>query len=62
LRIDAPQNVEILWTGGRGEYYNLEGIAVWRDAEGLRITLVSDNNADRDEPTQFVEYRVVPAQ
>ena len=59
LRIDAPDDVEVLWTGGLGEYFNLEGIAVWRDDAGLRLTIVSDNNADPDEPTQFVEFRLI---
>lgn len=49
---------EILWTSERGEFDNLEGIALWRDGEGLRITMVSDNNLDKDEPTSFVEFRL----
>lgn len=57
VRLDGTLD-EILWTGARGEYPNLEGIAVWSDPEGLRITLVSDNNGDRDDPTQFVEFRL----
>lgn len=59
VRLDGSEDV-ILWTGERGEYANLEGIAVWRDAEGLRLTLVSDNNADPSEPTAFVEFRLTP--
>jgi hypothetical protein len=58
LDVDAPGPYEILWTGRRGEYYNLEGIAVWNDEIGLRITMVSDNNSDPHETTQFVEFRV----
>lgn len=57
VRLDGSLD-EILWTGERGEYLNLEGIAVWRDAEGLRFTMVSDNNGDPDDPTQFVEFRL----
>jgi hypothetical protein len=57
VRLDGTLD-EILWTGERGEYQNLEGISVWRDAHGLRLTLVSDNNGDRDDPTQFVEFRL----
>ncbi len=49
---------EALWTSERGEYLNLEGLAVWHDDEGLRLTLVSDDNGDRDEPMQFVEFRL----
>lgn len=49
---------ETLWTSERGDFFNLEGISVWRDAKGLRLTIVSDNNGDRDEPTQFIEFRL----
>lgn len=59
LRIEAPEAAEILWTGGRGEFNNLEGIAVWPAADGLRLTLVSDNNGKKGEPTQFVEFSLV---
>lgn len=59
LQLDAPDAAEILWTGGRGEFYNLEGIAVWTEAGALRLTIVSDNNGDNGEPTQFVDFRVV---
>ena len=48
----------ILWTGERGEYDNLEGISVWQDEKGLRLTLVSDNNGSSDVPTEFVEFRL----
>lgn len=57
IRVDGTEDT-ILWTGGRGAYGNLEGIALWEDAQGLRITLVSDNNANGN-PTQFVEFRLV---
>ena len=58
VRLPEPRSDEIIWTGARGEYFNLEGIAVWRDDVGLRITLVSDNNSSKKETTQFVEYRL----
>lgn len=57
VRLDGSEDT-ILWTGERGEYRNLEGIAVWRDTEGLRLTMVSDNNGDSSEPAQFVEFRL----
>jgi hypothetical protein len=57
VRLDGSED-RILWTGERGEYLNLEGIAVWRDEAGLRITMVSDNNGDQSDPTQFVEFRL----
>lgn len=58
LWLDHPESEEILWTGGRGEYNNLEGISVWRDEIGPRLTLISDNNGMKGEPTQLVEYRL----
>lgn len=47
----------VLWTGERDQFENLEGISVWRDEKGLRMTLVSDNNR-KEKPTQFVEFRL----
>lgn len=60
LDITVPNTIEVLWTGQRGEYFNLEGISLWQDGTGQRITLVSDDNADPDETTQFVEFRIIP--
>lgn len=57
VRLDGSLD-EILWTGERGEFGNLEGVSVWRDDDGLRLTLVSDNNGEAGEPTQFVEFRL----
>ncbi|WP_413719495.1 esterase-like activity of phytase family protein [Silicimonas sp. MF1-12-2] len=57
VRLDGSED-RVLWTGERGEYLNLEGIAVWRDNSGLRLTLVSDNNGEENEPAQFVEFRL----
>ncbi|MEM7720145.1 MAG: esterase-like activity of phytase family protein [Pseudomonadota bacterium] len=57
VRLDGSEDVT-LWTGERGEYENLEGISVWRDEKGLRLTLVSDNNGTAGTPTQFVEFRL----
>lgn len=37
---------------------NLEGIAVWEDAEGLRMTLISDDNLRWFQQTQIVDYRL----
>lgn len=57
VRLDGSEDAT-LWTGERGEYGNLEGIALWRDAGGLRIVAVSDDNSDASEPTHFVEFRL----
>lgn len=38
---------------------NLEGISVWRDAAGaIRLTMVSDDNFQGFQRSEFVEYRV----
>lgn len=37
---------------------NLEGISVWRDAMGLRMTLISDDNFRRFQRTEIVEFRL----
>lgn len=43
-----------------GLHDNLEGIAVWRDANGdIRLTMVSDDNFLAIQRTEIVEYRVV---
>ncbi len=57
IRLDGSEDAAI-WTSERGEYGNLEGIALWRDEEELRLVLVSDNNANEDTPTEFVEFRL----
>ena len=37
---------------------NLEGISVWRAPDGLRMTLISDDNYRWMQRTEIVEYRV----
>lgn len=40
-------------------YDNLEGIAVWRDESGaIRLTMISDDNFNFFQVTEFVEYRL----
>ncbi|MDO5703686.1 MAG: esterase-like activity of phytase family protein [Paracoccus sp. (in: a-proteobacteria)] len=41
------------------QYDNLEGISVWDDGIGLRITLISDDNFNILQRTEIVEYRLV---
>lgn len=42
------------------EHDNLEGISVWRGAEGnLRLTLISDDNFRFFQRTEIVEYRLI---
>lgn len=45
-----------------GRHDNLEGLSVWQDAGGLRLTMVSDDNFSFFQRTEFVEYRVGKAQ
>jgi hypothetical protein len=50
---------ETLIQTGTGRHDNLEGISVWRDAEGaLRLTMISDDNNSPLQRTEFVEYQV----
>jgi hypothetical protein len=38
---------------------NLEGLAVWQDALGtIRLTMLSDDNFNSFQRSEFVEYRV----
>ena len=41
-----------------GTHFNLEGLAVWRDAQGIRLTLIADDNFKFFLSTQIVEYRI----
>lgn len=41
-----------------GAHDNLEGLAIWRDAKGLRATMVSDDNFIAMLRSEFVEYRL----
>ncbi|RDW13127.1 esterase-like activity of phytase family protein [Paracoccus thiocyanatus] len=40
------------------QYDNLEGISVWHDGRGIRITMISDDNFGWLQRTELVEYRV----
>ena len=41
-----------------GDLGNMEGISVWRDAAGLRMTLISDDNFTFLLSTQIAEFRL----
>ena len=58
VRLDGSED-RSLWTSERGDYGNLEGIAVWRRGADLILTTVSDNN-NGNKPTEFVDFRLVP--
>jgi len=49
---------ETLLTTGPRVHDNLEGISVWEDAQGLRMTLISDDNFRVFQQTEVVEYRL----
>ena len=55
--LDGTGEELILDTGLR-THDNLEGISVWQDAEGLRITMISDDNFRAFQKTEIVEYRL----
>ena len=47
---------EVLWRSRFGAYDNLEGLAVWRKADGtLRATMISDDNFSPLQATYLVE-------
>lgn len=61
--IDGDQitDEETVLTTPLGRFDNLEGLAVWQDASGaIRLTMVSDDNFNRFQRTEFVEYRLRP--
>lgn len=49
---------ETLLTTRLRKHDNLEGISVWRAPDGLRMTMVSDDNFRRFQRTEVVEYRL----
>lgn len=42
-----------------GTHFNLEGLTVWRDAQGIRLTMIADDNFKFFLSTQIVEYRIL---
>ena len=58
LTDDGPVNEEILLTTRPLQYDNLEGIAVWHDGQGIRLTMISDDNFLFVQRTELVEYRL----
>jgi hypothetical protein len=63
IRADGTIAVEddiVLFATPAGRHDNLEGIAVWRDAEGVtRLTMISDDNFLPTQRTEIVDYRVI---
>ncbi|MFV0384216.1 esterase-like activity of phytase family protein [Paracoccus sp. (in: a-proteobacteria)] len=42
------------------QYDNLEGLSVWDDGQGIRLTMISDDNFLFVQRTELVEYRLHP--
>lgn len=40
------------------QYDNLEGLSVWHDGQGIRLTMISDDNFLFVQRTELVEYRL----
>lgn len=55
---DSVTGGEVLIETGPSRHDNLEGISVWADAEGIRITMISDDNFFWAQRSEIVEYRV----
>lgn len=55
--LDGTGEELILETGLR-THDNLEGISVWQDDAGLRMTMISDDNFRSFQRTEIVEYRL----
>lgn len=55
--LDGSGEELILETGLR-THDNLEGISIWQDADGLRMTMISDDNFRSFQRTEIVEYRL----
>jgi hypothetical protein len=49
---------QVILTSRLRQHDNLEGISVWQDALGLRLTLISDDNQKAFQRTEIVEYRL----
>lgn len=55
--LDGGDAKTVLETGLR-THDNLEGISIWQDGQGLRMTLISDDNFRAFQRTEIVEYRL----
>lgn len=55
VALDGSGLETLLETGGHD---NLEGISVWQADDGLRLTMISDDNFNWLQRTEIVEYRL----
>lgn len=58
LRADGFSKGEILLQTPVGRHDNLEGLSIWRAPDGLRATMMSDDNFFALQVTELVEYRL----
>ncbi|MCF3974159.1 esterase-like activity of phytase family protein [Paracoccus salsus] len=58
LSEDGPQDEQVLLTTKPLQYDNLEGLSVWHDGQGIRLTMISDDNFLIVQRTELVEYRL----
>lgn len=56
---DGPVNPQIVLETRPLQYDNLEGLSVWDDGQGIRISMISDDNFMFMQRTEVVEYRIV---
>lgn len=49
---------EILWESPLWRHDNLEGIAVWQGADGIRMTLIADDNFNFFQTTEVLELAI----
>jgi hypothetical protein len=57
---DSPTDERLDLQTATGTHDNLEGLSVWRDAQGrLRLTMVSDDNFLALQRTELVEYALI---
>lgn len=58
LTDEGPRDEEILLQTRPLQYDNLEGLSVWHDGQGIRLTMISDDNFLILQRTEVVEYRL----
>ncbi|MEK6217205.1 MAG: esterase-like activity of phytase family protein [Boseongicola sp.] len=60
FNLDASNpNGGVIWQPAMAEFDNLEGLSVWSDETGGQwLTLISDDNYQRLQETQIVEFRL----
>ncbi|MEY4697128.1 MAG: hypothetical protein RIT14_1556 [Pseudomonadota bacterium] len=59
LGADGLTDERVELDSASGQHDNLEGIAVWRDADGaIRLTMVADDNFNFFQITEIVDYRL----